>query len=35
MIIGIPSESKPHARVAGTALTGIMSHRLEATGGRA
>jgi len=35
MIIGIPSESKSHAHIAGTALTGTMSHRFVATGGRA
>ncbi len=35
MIIGIPSESKPNARVAGMTRTGTMSHRLATTGGQA
>jgi len=35
MIVGIASESKPHARVAGMTRTGTMSRRLATTGGRA
>jgi hypothetical protein len=35
MIIGIPSESKPHARVAGMTRAGSLPHRLATTGGQA